>query len=331
MESIELQQFFFQHIKSKLPPHLSFVEEIAELLNISTDSAYRRIRGEKPISLEEVQKLCVRFRISLDHLLNIESNSVVFFGNWVDSESFDFEKYLDDMLKQLQGIRSGESAMMYYEAKDIPPFHHFQFPNLAAFKYFFWMKTILAYPDLAKEKFESHQLARPLHETGRKIIEAYNNIPSTEIWSVETVNSTIRQIEYYRDAGVFGKKDSIAQLYEELNQLIDHLEKQAESGEKFAISKSPQGNKNNFHLYFNEVILGHNSILSVTNEQKTVFINHGVLNYMITSDNRFCDYTKKSMENIMRKSSLISSVSEKERNRFFHVLKEKIQSRQEVL
>ena len=331
MESTELQQFFFQHIKSKLAPHLSFVEEIAEQLNISTDSAYRRIRGEKPISLEEVQKLCVHFRISLDHLLNIESNSTVFFGNWVDVESFDFEKYLSDMLLQLEQIAGGTTSMMYYEAKDIPPFHHFQFPQLAAFKYFFWMKTILAYPGLMKEKFESHTLAKPLNETGKKIIDVYNKIPSAEIWSVETINSTIRQIEYYKDAGVFGNSETIGQLYEALYQLIEHLEKQAESGEKFSIDGQPEGNKNNFQLYFNEVILGHNTILSITNEQKTVFINHGVLNYMITRDNRFCNYTKKSMENIMRKSSLISSVSEKERNRFFQVLKEKINHRQKVL
>lgn len=329
MEPDQLQQFFFQHIKSKLPTHLSFVEEIAEHLNISTDSAYRRIRGEKPISLEEVQKLCTHFRISLDHLLNVESNSTVFFGSWVDVESFDFEKYLKDMLMQLQMI--SENGNMYYEAKDIPPFHHFQFPQLAAFKYFFWMKTILAYPDLARVSFESHQLEKPLHETGKKIIEIYNKIPSTEIWSVETINSTIRQIEYYREAGVFSKEETIPQLYDEFYQLVEHLEKQAECGEKFAVNGKPPGNKKNFQLYFNEVILGHNTILAETNEQKTVFINHGVLNYMITRDTRFCDYTKKSLENIMRKSSLISSVSEKERNRFFHVLKEKIHNRQKSL
>jgi hypothetical protein len=220
---------------------------------------------------------------------------------------------------------------MYFEAKDIPPFHHFQFPDLAAFKYFFWMKTILAYPDLAREYFESNALAKPLHETGKKIIDMYNRIPSVEIWSVETINSTIRQIEYYKDAGVFSKKETVAQLYDELESLIDHIEKQAECGEKFLVNEKPEGNKNNFQLYFNEVILGHNTILAVTDEQKTVFINHGVLNYMITRDNRFCDYTKKSLENIMRKSSLISSVSEKERNRFFHVSKEKIARRKKAL
>lgn len=331
MDSTQLQQFFFQHIKSNLPAHLSFVEEIAEQLNISTDSAYRRIRGEKPISLEEVKKLCTHYRISLDHVLNIESNSTVFFGNWVDVETFDFAKYLEDMLMQLQMISSGTANSMYFEAKDIPPFHHFQFPQLAAFKYFFWMKTILVYPDLAKANFESHQLGKLVQETGKKIIDTYNKIPSVEIWSVETINSTIRQIEYYREAAVFSKKETVDVLYDELLQLIEHIERQAECGEKFPLNGSPAGDKNNFQLYFNEVILGHNTILSVTNDQKTVFINHGVLNYMITRDSRFCDYTKKSLENIMRKSSLISSVSEKERNRFFHVLKEKIQLRQKGL
>ncbi len=327
MESVKLQHEFFQQIKSKIPSHLSLVEEIAELLNISTDSAYRRIRGEKPISLEEVQKLSSHFRISLDHLLNVRSNSTVFFGDWVDVESFDFGKYLDDMLMQLREIGSGNSSMMYFEAKDIPPFHHFQFQQLAAFKYFFWMKTILAYPDLARENFESHRLAKPIGETGKKIIDAYNKIPSAEIWSVETINSTIRQVEYYREAGVFSKKETVAGLYNELNMLVEHIEKQAECGEKFSLHSKADGNKKNFQLYFNEVILGHNTILSVANNQKTVFINHGVLNYMITRDNLFCDHTHKSMQNIMKKSSLISSVSEKERNRFFNVLKEKIRKR----
>ena len=45
MDSTGAQQVFFNHIKGMLPPHISFVDEIAEELNISNDSAYRRIRG----------------------------------------------------------------------------------------------------------------------------------------------------------------------------------------------------------------------------------------------------------------------------------------------
>jgi len=324
MEPIQLQQVFFHHIKSRMPAHLSLAEEVAEHLNISNDSAYRRIRGEKPLSFEEVQLLCKHFRISLDHLLNIDSSSTVFFGNWVDKESFDFEKYLSDMLLQLQQIAGFDKKEMYYEAKDIPPFHHFQFAELAAFKYFFWMKSILSYPDLAKTHFESHTLKNPLIATGKKIIETYSGIPSIEIWSIETIDSTIRQIEYSHQTGAFKKKETVTQLYDELEQLIAHIEAQAECGKKFIIGTEPTEESASYQLFFNEVILGHNTILSIGNESKTVFINHGVLNYMITRDQRFCDYTLQSMQNIMRKSSLISSVSEKERNRFFNALKEKI-------
>ena len=56
-----VQQVFFNHIKSILPHHLSIVDEVASLLDISNDSAYRRMRGDKPLSFEEVQKLRPNF------------------------------------------------------------------------------------------------------------------------------------------------------------------------------------------------------------------------------------------------------------------------------
>jgi|GEM_PF-5310014 len=76
-----LQKLFFQHIKSLVPPHMSLVDEVADLLEISNDSAYRRIRSEKPIDLEEIQKLCGHFKISMDQLLNLQSDAFIFLGN----------------------------------------------------------------------------------------------------------------------------------------------------------------------------------------------------------------------------------------------------------
>jgi hypothetical protein len=43
-EGAQLQ--FFKHIKSILPAHLSLVDAVADVLEVSNDSAYRRIRGE---------------------------------------------------------------------------------------------------------------------------------------------------------------------------------------------------------------------------------------------------------------------------------------------
>lgn len=325
MESYELQQQFFHQLKSRLAPHLSLAEEVADLLSISMDSAYRRIRGEKPILLDELQKLCRHFQISLDQLMNIDSNSTVFYGQWVDALSFDFEKYLADWLRNLQMINSAAKKMFYYDAKDIPLYHHYQFNALSSFKFFFWMRTILSYEKFLKMSYEDFVPDSTLLKMGVESIKLYNKIPSAEIWTYETINSTLRQIEFYEESGVFKEKESVQTLYEEVDKLVNHVKEQAACGEKFIYGEKPTGNINNFKLFFNEVSTGHNTVLAETDNVRTVFLNHGVMNYMITRDERFCDFTKGSLENTMRKSSLISSVSEKERNRFFNVLQQKVE------
>src|SRR5215213_5663299 len=101
MEAATIQVNFFQHIKAMLPPHLSLVDEVAELLHISNDSAYRRIRGEKPIAFEELQVLCSHFKVSLDQFLHLRSDSIVFNGRLTDTESFTFTEYLQGVLQHL--------------------------------------------------------------------------------------------------------------------------------------------------------------------------------------------------------------------------------------
>ena len=137
MDNSHLQQLFFNHIKSKLPVHLSLVDEVAELLSISNDSAYRRIRGEKPIGLDEIQVLCNKYQVSLDQLLQIQTNTVIFSGNKVDAVIFDFKKYLQDVKDSLQLITTLQNPHIFYYNKDIPIFHYMQFPELCAFKFFF--------------------------------------------------------------------------------------------------------------------------------------------------------------------------------------------------
>ena len=95
METLTIQQSFFQHIKKVLPPHLSMVDEVAELLNISNDSAYRRIRSEKPITIDEMAKLAIHFKLSLDKFLHLESDSFIFSGKLANAFSHVFEKWME--------------------------------------------------------------------------------------------------------------------------------------------------------------------------------------------------------------------------------------------
>ena len=85
---MESQELLFNQIRQNLPPNISLVDEIADLLDISNDSAYRRIRGEKMLSINELQKLSKHFGISLDLLFSLESGNVVFNSICRNTQSF---------------------------------------------------------------------------------------------------------------------------------------------------------------------------------------------------------------------------------------------------
>ncbi|MBL0057073.1 MAG: hypothetical protein IPP31_13010 [Chitinophagaceae bacterium] len=192
MEQQDTQVLFFQHIRSILPSHLSFVDEIADLLSISNDSAYRRIRGEKPISLDEMQKLAKQFKISIDQFLHIQTDSYIFSGSLLGEEEQAFETWMTNVLKQLQLINSFQHKHLYYLAKDVPIMDQFMHHDLFAFKSFLWRRSILLYEELKGKKFYLKD-ARPEHlDLARQIEQVYLKVPTdprSGTWKASTAPS----------------------------------------------------------------------------------------------------------------------------------------------
>lgn len=331
MDFADLQVKIFQYIKAGIAPHVSVADEVASVLDVSTDSAYRRIRGEKKLSLEEIYKLCKHFRLSLDSLLNLGAEGFFFTGTFMQPSSFRYEKYLESLTQNVKVINSFAHKKMYYICKDIPFFHHFHFREIAAFKHYFWMKTIMQSPDFANKKFHVGDFPDELYQLGRQALGYYNNMESVEIWNIENINSTIRQIEFYQDSGLFPDKDEACMLYDALDKLLLHLEAQADLGYKFMADDPSKKRAGAFEMYFNEVILGDNSIVVEMDESKAVFIVHSVINFMLTRDARFAENMHEYVHNLMKKSTLISSVSERERARFFRYLRGRIEKRKQML
>jgi len=327
MNTSDVQTMLFNHVRARMPGHLSLVDEVAELLNISNDSAYRRIRGEKTIALDELRVICNKYHISLDQLLLIQNNTVIFSGNKVDSISFGFNDYLKDIINSLELFKSLSDPHIYFYNKDVPIFHFMPFPELQAFKFFFWKRTIMSYPELAKQQFNGTGPDEESIELGKRIISLYSNIPSTEIWNEENVHSTIRQIEFYRQSNVFADKHLILKVYQQLDEMLNHLELQAEVGKKFLYGHQPSFNAAAYDIFVNECLIGDNTIFINSEKRQITCLNHNGLNFTSTEDQNFCDYTYRNLQNIIRKSTQISRVGEKDRTMFFNTLHQKIQSK----
>ena len=327
----EIQQQLFQIIKTKMPAEASVAEEIAKLLNISSDSAYRRMRGEKQISFEELYLLCSTYKVSLDQLMQIQTGGFLFQGNIVNAKTYGFDQYLVNMMHTMAYFNSFNKKEIFYSCKDMPIFHHFHFRDVAAFKWFFWLKTYMQFPDFAKRKFKFSDYPDDLFELDQKVLGLYNQLPTTEIWNIESMSIFFRQIEFYRDGQVFESDEDALRLYEALEKTWDHLEAQATLGYKFRHNDPEKKRLGEFKMFFNEVLLGDNSLLVITDGTKASVLVHSTFNYIMTRDVAFTENMYVHLQNQMKRSTLISAVSEKERSRFFRIIRERIAKRQEAL
>ncbi len=309
-KNTDLQQRFLNRLKTLVPDTLSFVDKLADLLDISTDSVYRRLRGETSLTLDEVTILCEHFKISFDMFAERETGIVTFNYNSLKNEA-EFKFWLQSILYEMNNIVKSNPAHITYSAIDVPVFHHFHFPNLAEFKIFYWLKAVVNEPSFQGKKFDKALIPNELKHLGKQIYDVYLKIPSTEIWTTETINSTIKQIEFYWDSGMFQTSDEAILICQDLIKMLENIERFAERSSKDAM------HKDNFTLYQSEIEVGNNSIFVQKAETYITFLTFHTFNKLVTDNSKFCSETKMWIENIIKKSVPLSGVSQKQRYQFF--------------
>jgi hypothetical protein len=318
MDRKHLQQSLFQQIRTRIPDQISFADSIARVLEISNDSAYRRIRCESMLDLDETQKLCHHFKISMDAIMGLNDGKIIFESNLSYLTDFDFEDYMRGVLRNMQYFHSFEEKKMYYECKDIPIFVHFHSRELAAFKYYFWMKFLLQQPSYRNKKFSLEDYPDAVFNLGKQVYDLYNTIPSVEFWSIESISSMLRQIRFFNETGCFTRKSDVKLIYERFLEFINHFENITAKGRKEQIYNTvPDKEGEALDVFHNEVILGNNLIIAKLGNSQLTFLNHSIFNYAVTSNVQFAEYTLKYKENLIKSSTRISSNNEVERMAFF--------------
>ena len=326
-KNIENNQLkFIELLKSILPQNFSLVNELSDLLEISADSAYRRIRCETTFAFDEIIKICNQYKISFDSFCTLENTGVVKFNySRISSDVNSFKEFLTGMLNDLKKNFTTNDKEIIYVAEDIPIFHLFKYPELAAFKMFYWMKSVLNIPDFEGKKYNRSLIDESIFETGKQIINIYSKFPSTEIWSDRTVSSVIKQIEYYFESGMFETKNDALHICDVLSDALIDIQSQAEHSTKATVA----GFENNFTMYNSDIETGNNCILVRAAGLKTIHLRYHTFNNMVTTDALFFDMTDKWLKGLIKKSNLISGVAEKQRFQFFQKTQDKIKELKE--
>lgn len=317
-----IQEQFLQRVKSALAPNVSFVDELADLLKLSTDSAYRRIRCETLFNIEEITQICKHFRVSFDPEVQHMSNKVTFDYLKLDDKKENFKLWLMFISGDVKKIGTSINNQIIYGADDVPIWHHFFNKELIAFKLFYWLKSILNSPEYADVNFDVDLIDDEMVESAMEMLRNYNEINSVEIWTEDTLNSNLKQIEYFFESGFFNSKQDALRLCDLYVDELNLVLKKAAKSSKL-IEKGESG-RENFKLYKSEVMIGNNSILANIGSTKIAYVSNNTFNMMSTTSADFVHENELWLNNLLRKSTLISGVGEKQRNQFFRVLRDKI-------
>ena len=74
METSKLNALLVNAIKKQIPKDDNLAKILMDYLCIGKEATYRRLRGEVPFTFAEAVIISRRFRISLDELINLQTN-----------------------------------------------------------------------------------------------------------------------------------------------------------------------------------------------------------------------------------------------------------------
>ena len=325
MENNQLQLEFFNYLKSTVPAHLSLADELCDLLNISADSAYRRLRGEKSLTFSELKTICEKFHVSLDQVLNLQNDTIAFRAVDLNTNENSFAEHLTRIKMGIKSFHQYKEKKMMYLCKDAPIWYFYLFPELGAFKTFFWIKSVRNEPEFVNKKFSLDDPSfNECFLIGQEMLRLFNEIPNEEIWNQESFFSTINQIIYYRDIGVFESSEDCDRVIESLIKTINHLELQAEKGQKFMPGDSELRYRAPIYFYVNDVLMGNNTIYGEVDGNKVSWVTYSVVNTLFCREKRFNDHIFSNFNLLKSRSTLISGTGERERVKFFNSIRDKV-------
>jgi|AntRauTorckE5430_2_1112549.scaffolds.fasta_scaffold02069_3 hypothetical protein len=300
-------------LKSLLPDGTNIAIALAELLSISKEGAYRRLRGDTSFTLDELMILRKKIGISIDELTEGTENVSFSFKPLYD-KPLELDEYFKDIQIRFKKLSHIKGTMTYNVCEDLPFFRQFGYPALASFKLFYWKHSILLDPNFALLKFNLQSIAQSTLDDAAQMNHLYTRIPSTEIWTNRTIKNTLKQIEYFYDCGFFENDEVLLAVYKAVINLLYDLMHEARLAVKLDANSNHKGK---FTLHICELSLDNNSIYLETDEPKYLATGFNGFNSLHTMDTRLLSEYKKWLSAMISKSTNISGQAERIRHDFY--------------
>jgi hypothetical protein len=303
-----------------IPKNLKPIEYLIELLEISKESAYRRLRGEIPFTLREISKLSLDLNFSIDELIAKPCESRVLVNMQTDpnnNPSTIFMQKFEQYYNFLLHLETNPNVETVLTLNHIPPIASIYFKNLFQFFYFKWLH-------------QNHEASIKLHysdviipeeiEALRKkvkfsVVNCTNKI--TLILDSDFFASLINEIQYYHKRRLIHDED-FAKMKNDVLSFIDLMEDWARTG--------TFGQHAKISMYLSPMNIETNTSYFKYDGGETSFI-HTFSFYSISSGHpAICEKHKKWIHSVKKYATLITQSNELIQSEYFDKQRELVHS-----
>jgi len=322
---MKLQEQILNKILTQFLKKSEAVEVLAEVFQVGHNAIYRRLRGETVLTPDELSMVAKRFNISIDAIIHEDTDKVFFSYAPARGKVKSFEDFLGNILDNMKPLLSMPDVRIKYATSEMPFFQYCYFPEIIAFKLYTWGKNTWNFDYLRQTPFQFDLISPAVHEMIQELLQAYLQLPSTELWNLNLLDNTLNQIEYYLESGSIAQPADALLLCDKMLSLLAHLKHMTEQGKKFPVGAKTMEGRKHFLLFHNEMVDTNNTIIVETPRGKAIYSTFGNPNLLKTTDQRVTTYIDEWFDGIMAKSQPISNHAEKARNQYFNRLITKVE------
>lgn len=321
----DIQRQIFEEIRKELPSRFELARTVSKLLKVSTDSVYRRIRGEKDISLKELVLLCKHFNLSFDRFMDENPNMVSFYyPPLCYNDPDNYIVYSQNLLRFLKSIWNIKEKELVMILSDIPIVHFSRYKELALFKSFVSSHKVVEHDSFAT--YVQHADNMRVMTTFTELAKIYSMMPTTEVWTETTIDSTLRAVRLYNRAGYFEDSSVALTICNQITQLINNLEDWVEKGYK---SIDPEGSALKMYLsgsnFETDLFYLQSGPIKLNSFKLSTF------NSVTSSDAVFCSDTEKLIEEQIHASMFMNQLPKTGCTLFFNKMREKISQTVDII
>lgn len=319
---------FLGRLSKKFTDRAEFIREVGRQLNVGRDAVYRRLRGETVLGADEMMVLSKAFKVSIVTEDTRSDLPTMAYPNVMAQTRSEID-FFTRLGKYTSSIASLRNVRVDYATSELPTFYFFAWPTLRAFKIYAYSLSCWNFPKWRGRPFQRDLVSPQTHAILDRIVDDSQHVAGRELWGVGILDTTLRQIAYMVETGQFASNDELKELFREIRELINFLEKMIRSGKRCALANRSAECCADIQVYHNELSNSNNLILIRSEEQNMLLSSLIIPNYMVTTDARLIKDAEDWIGSLVDQSNSLNATAGKYVTRYFAQLRQKVDSMQE--